>query len=688
MINNTPARLIFIRTCILLLQYAPLIEAALLSLTTSLLLFHGPSSGSPYLILTTVILSLLLTGEGLYFILFYRPHKAHLLQEASYPTPPPTRAERAALFDRCIANVSDWDRYLRLWFLDADTADIKRENIRDFLLWAFFDHDPHAQKRSTNRESLARGRYSDGESSDSGAVDEEQLDAFIAKLESTIGHRFAPGRGKALALRLTFDSVDTRYRSVLWYGIIAFLDLVTHLILTKAHGFTDYRPIATASQHVSKTRARAVGNSTAVRSDSDNKKLHPSVFPPRLQHFIAHPLSSLGLQQHHHTRTSPSTELSYFYRPHRSRTHLPILFLHGIGIGLWPYVQFLAEINKSVPEDEQIGILALELLPLSSRLVSSPLLTPATFLAHLKDILSSHHDPDAEAWLSRGFILVSHSYGSVLTTHILRSHDMSPLVRGVVLIDPVTLLLHLPDVCYNFTRRAPRGANEWQLWYFASMDLGVARGLGRHFFWRENIIWPEELTGVQTQTGVGVGMRMIRSRSKDLHLVQGAREGSGEGDVASPEEEGLLAGEGRYADDLEREASSVSMRLGNRGSNHESTWDGEIGGPSQQGQQSHREQGKQRRAAVCLSGKDLIVDSLTVAQYLCGDKDLGAMRDSGHLQLNEDLRVHGRHLTPSGIELLWFPELDHSQVFEAAPDRKRIVDVVRRFCLESNELSR
>ena len=60
-------------------------------------------------------------------------------------------------------------------------------------------------------------------------------------------------------------------------------------------------------------------------------------------------------------------------------------------------------------------------------------------------------------------------------------------------LDPVTWLLHLPEVAYNFTRRIPREANEYQLCYFACTDIGVAHNLARHFFWAESILWKEEV---------------------------------------------------------------------------------------------------------------------------------------------------------------------------------------------------
>ena len=93
------------------------------------------------------------------------------------------------------------------------------------------------------------------------------------------------------------------------------------------------------------------------------------------------------------------------------------------------------------------------------------------------------------------FVLVSHSYGSVISTHLLKEPDISTRIGPVLLIDPVSFLLHLPDVAYNFTCRKPHRANEHQLFYFASMDMGVAHTLARRFFWSENILWKEDVHG-------------------------------------------------------------------------------------------------------------------------------------------------------------------------------------------------
>ena len=184
---------------------------------------------------------------------------------------------------------------------------------------------------------------------------------------------------------------------------------------------------------------------------------------------------------------SPVKYSTYWHRPHTSKTRLPVLFIHGIGIGLYPYVDFLRDLNEHADDgddDGQIGILAIEIMPISSRITHAAL--GKEDMCREIDGILTHHGVDR-------CVLVSHSYGSVVTTHILHSPVLQRKVSSVLLIDPVTFLLHHPTVAYNFTTRQPRYANEWLLWYFGSQDPGVAHTLGRRFFWSENALWLEDL---------------------------------------------------------------------------------------------------------------------------------------------------------------------------------------------------
>lgn len=209
-----------------------------------------------------------------------------------------------------------------------------------------------------------------------------------------------------------------------------------------------------------------------------------AIFPPRLASVFTRHIS-------------PAPEISYWYRPHTSKTRLPILFIHGIGIGLYPYSKFFTEINKHDPlgpSDGEIGIIAVELMPISFRITDRIL--DSDEICRQVDLILARHGFDK-------VVLASHSYGSVVTTHLLHDARTKDKIGPMLFVDPVTFLLHLPDVAYNFTARKPRRANEHQLYYFASSDMMVSHTLARHFFWPQNILWKDELRGRDVTVSLG-----------------------------------------------------------------------------------------------------------------------------------------------------------------------------------------
>lgn len=129
--------------------------------------------------------------------------------------------------------------------------------------------------------------------------------------------------------------------------------------------------------------------------------------------------------------------------------------------------------------------------------ISPPPLSRADTLAAIRTVLDEHG-------ISQ-FVVCAHSYGTVVAAHMLHDPELLERVTGWLFVAPIPFLLHLPAVAYNFIYRHPRTASEWLLWYFASRDPDIARALGRHFFWSENILWRDDLQG--KRVGVVLGGR-------------------------------------------------------------------------------------------------------------------------------------------------------------------------------------
>ncbi|GKT41406.1 uncharacterized protein ColSpa_01587 [Colletotrichum spaethianum] len=530
MLNRTFHEWVFIRTWIILMRY-PIVPYT--SILTACYLGANYSQSPARWITTAQVIVGMMLIEVLYIFFIWMPYTRRLKEPAKHP-PPSSPTERRALFERCMGTVPDYEYYLRMWFLGAEPSEIRHDNMREFLLWAFFDVEEGSDNKLSPVENY-----------------DVEVDEYIAYIEKGLGRAIEPGRGRAKCLRLTIDSIEPAFRTVWWYATMALLDHATHVLLL-LNGFEYY----------AQPREKAI-------------------FPPRLQQMFASRRTSAG-------------NLSYWHRPHRSEG-LPVVFLHGIGIGLWPYIDFLAGISGAKGKG-QTGVIALEILPVCFRLTEPPL-GKEVFLEQFKKILDRH------MWDK--FALVSHSYGSILSTHAMRCPELQARMSRAVLIDPVSILLHLPDVAYNFTRRQPTTANEWQLWYFASTDPGVAHCLGRYFFWRENAIWADELVGRTAESG-------------------------------------------RACDDR-KEA---------------------------------------RQVTVCLSGLDLIVDSHAVAKYLAGEDRAHhpAWLQGEHGQSNvadpktgpmPDGDFEHHRSAGLGINILWFPNKDHAQVFDSPRGKARITAAIR-----------
>jgi hypothetical protein len=188
MIGNSVRETIFIQICIYGLHYLAPICICYTLFVISVYGFKATAYRFPLLVESIAL------AETLFYLVVFLPYRAYLQRDAKHP-PSPTREQREELFQLCDDNIPDVESYIRKWFLGAPLEEIKRENLKDFFLWAFFN----------------RGGPP-GE-------DDEELEAYVARMESLLGRKIEPGRGNAVCLRLTLDRVDMLHRSLVWYFV-------------------------------------------------------------------------------------------------------------------------------------------------------------------------------------------------------------------------------------------------------------------------------------------------------------------------------------------------------------------------------------------------------------------------------------------------------------------------------------
>jgi len=141
--------------------------------------------------------------EIIWYLAIFLPRKSFLQKrEGRYVPPALTRSQRKALFHQSVNLVPDQSYFARKWLLYAHWDDIRRENIKDWLLWALWDRD---------------GLPGD---------DDEELEEYLVEIETQLGMVIGKGRGEAEALRLSFDKVRMTHRSLFYYMVSALVTAV------------------------------------------------------------------------------------------------------------------------------------------------------------------------------------------------------------------------------------------------------------------------------------------------------------------------------------------------------------------------------------------------------------------------------------------------------------------------------
>lgn len=364
--------------------------------------------------------------EILWYLVWYLPYRMYLARPG-LPLDTITKDERYDLYRKLINHIPDSHLFMRKWFNNAHLDEIYREDIKDWLLWALWNkwHKPE-----DNME------------------ENEELEELVDKWEERHGMQFRKGRGGATAIRASLDPVITRHATLLWYWTVWALDLMTAAWLMLFLGFSFYR-----------------------------QPLHTF-----FTNFPFRPMTLLS------PRRSAAPDFSYFYRPAkqleagRSKKRT-VVFLHGIGMGLSPYLAWLS----TVPRD--VSVLLVEFMPVSGRICPEAV-SQREFVSSMRSILSQHELND--------IVLVGHSYGTLMVRSLVDDPIVNSKIHSIILLDPACICMHLPELGYNIMRRHPRTAPELEMQWFAAADPRTAHTLTRRLHWQDCILWREQLVGKRT----------------------------------------------------------------------------------------------------------------------------------------------------------------------------------------------
>eukprot|EP01039_Chlorochromonas_danica_P010505 gene10505-11636_t len=306
-------------------------------------------------------------------------------------------------------------RVIEGWFLDESISKICFGNAAAWAGWAFFNK---ALEEMTLEET-------------------KQNNELVQYIEEMAKWKFPPGFTPDLpSLRLNLDPIFATQRPFLFYLCIFLVNSTTHLIM-RVMGF------------------RRLGGKLSISGQN------------------------------------------IYYRPGDKRAGsgggeevvgkgagaegggaLPIVFVHGIGIGFAHYLALIYTFPREVDVFlVEWPYVAMQMSTQGPRIDQS--------VRNVVDTLDTFGHAQA--------CFVAHSLGSSLVSWMLHDAVGASHVASSVLLDPVVFLLCDPTVASVFVYKDPTSTVDLLMHFFLSRELFIANGLSRHFAWSHNILFVEDL---------------------------------------------------------------------------------------------------------------------------------------------------------------------------------------------------
>jgi hypothetical protein len=166
----------------------------------------------------------------------------------------------------------------------------------------------------------------------------------------------------------------------------------------------------------------------------------------------------------------------------------PILFLHGLSLGTNTYILFIRRLTSL---DRTIILLD---IPYASMRLYTEVYSMSAILPSIEQLLISLN--------IEHITTISHSYGTLIQSCIVKQLSHFVFDQVVIFIDPVCFLLFDSRYINNFIYRQPRTPNQLLLHTSCTEDLYSIYPIERHLCWYECNLWVEDIKQSHIRTHV------------------------------------------------------------------------------------------------------------------------------------------------------------------------------------------
>ncbi|CAF1112454.1 unnamed protein product [Rotaria sordida] len=172
--------------------------------------------------------------------------------------------------------------------------------------------------------------------------------------------------------------------------------------------------------------------------------------------------------------------IAFYVRKYPKKTSLPpILFLHGLSLGVNTYISFIRRLTSL---DRTIILLD---IPSVSMRLHTEVLSMSSILSSIEQLLIS---------LNEQYITsISHSYGTLIQSCIVKQLPHRVRDQPMIFIDPVCFLIFDSRYINNFVYRQPSTPNQLLLHTSCTKDLYSIYAIERHLCWYECNLWVEDI---------------------------------------------------------------------------------------------------------------------------------------------------------------------------------------------------